>query len=67
MKKITIFIVALFWLFCLPYQLVAQPQVLVENPVFTFETIPEGVNVEHEFIIKNTGDTILHINNVLPP
>jgi hypothetical protein len=67
MKKKTIFIVALFFLFCLPYQVVAQPKVLVENPVFTFETVPEGVHVLHEFIIKNSGDTVLNILNVLPP
>ncbi|MBU8847944.1 MAG: DUF1573 domain-containing protein [Desulfobacterales bacterium] len=39
----------------------------VDNPVFTFEKVPEGVHVHHEFIIKNSGDTLLHIENVLPP
>lgn len=45
----------------------ALPVATVENPVHTFEKVPEGVNIEHEFVIKNSGDTILTIDNVLPP
>lgn len=67
LKKKTILIAILFALFCLPYQGMAQPKVLIDTPVFTFESVPEGVHVPHEFIIKNTGDTLLHIDNVLPP
>ena len=67
MKKINIIIAMLFGLFCLPYQGMAQQKVEIDNPIFTFESVPEGVHVIHEFIIKNTGDTLLHIINVLPP
>lgn len=70
-KKINIIIVVLFLVFCLAYQGLAQAEVKqkvkVDNPVFTFEKVPEGVHVHHEFIIKNSGDTLLHIENVLPP
>jgi hypothetical protein len=40
---------------------------VIDNPVFTFEAVPDGVHVTHEFIIKNAGDTLLHITNVKPP
>ncbi len=64
-KRITAAII--FLLICWPCQLLAAPKVRVENPVFTFESIPEGLFVLHEFIIKNTGDTPLIIDDVLPP
>ena len=67
MKKKTIIIAILFALFFLPHQGMAQPKVKIDSPVFTFESVPEGVLVPHEFIIKNTGDTLLHIDSVLPP
>jgi len=67
MKKKIILIGMLFVLFFLPYQSMAQQKIEIDNPVFIFESVPEGVHVLHEFIIKNTGDTLLHINNVLPP
>ncbi|MCP3876058.1 MAG: DUF1573 domain-containing protein [Desulfobacteraceae bacterium] len=65
-KKIIVFAV-FFALFFLPSQGVAKQQVWIDNPVFKFELIPEGVKVPHAFIIKNTGDTLLTITNVLPP
>lgn len=67
MKKNTIIIAIFFAVFCLPYQGLAEPIVLIDNPVYTFESVPEGEFVLHEFIIKNSGDTLLHIENVLPP
>ncbi|MCK4767626.1 MAG: DUF1573 domain-containing protein [Desulfobacula sp.] len=71
MKRINIIIVILFLVFCLAHQGLAQakvkPKVKIDNPVFIFESVPEGAHVLHEFVIKNTGDTPLHINNVLPP
>jgi hypothetical protein len=83
MKKTNIILVILFFVFCLAHQGMAQekntpeikptvksevkPEIKIDNPVFTFESVPEGVHVLHEFIVKNTGDTLLHIENVLPP
>jgi len=71
MKKKTIITAILFSLFCLAHlcmakQGMAQPKVLVDAPVFTFESVPEGVYIPHEFKIKNIGDTLLHIRNVMP-
>ena len=45
----------------------AGPKVEVDNSVFTFDTVPEGVGVSHDFIIKNSGDTLLKILKVAPP
>jgi len=71
MKKINIFLLMLFVVFCLVHQGMAQektkPEVKIDYPVFTFESVPEGVHVLHEFVIKNKGDTLLRIENVLPP
>ena len=67
MKKKIILITFIIAVFFLPQQGLAQPKVLIDNPVFTFESIPEGVNIPHAFIIKNIGDTTLHIKDVLPP
>jgi len=65
----------LFLVFSLAHQGIAQvkvkpeikPKVKIDHPVFTFESVPEGSHVVHEFIIKNKGDSLLTINNVLPP
>jgi len=44
-----------------------KPEVKIDQPVFVFTSVPEGVHVLHEFIIKNKGDALLRIENVLPP
>lgn len=67
MKKTNIIIAILFMLAFLAPQVAAQPKAVIDNPVFTFEAVPDGVHVTHEFIIKNMGDTLLHITNVKPP
>lgn len=72
MKKKIIGISFLFVVFCLvqPYLFQlgwAQPIATAIDPVYTFETVPEGTRVTHEFVIKNTGDTLLTIIDVLPP
>ncbi len=83
MKKINIILVILFIAFCLVHQGMAQetvkldvqpgvkpevkPEVKIDQPVFVFTSVPEGVHVLHEFIIKNKGDALLRIENVLPP
>lgn len=67
MKKTNIIISVLFVLVFLASPAFAQPKAVIDNPVFTFEAVPDGVHVAHEFIIKNVGDTLLHITNVKPP
>ncbi len=66
--KRSIFIAVIFIVFwCMPYNALAVQKVEVVNSVFTFDPVPEGVHVSHEFIIKNTGDVMLNILSVLPP
>lgn len=67
MKKKLIITAILLALFCLPHPGMTQPGLLIKDPVYTFKMVPEGTLVPHEFIVKNTGDTLLHIENVLPP
>jgi len=67
MRKTNIIIAVLFVLSFLVSQAAAQPKAEINNPVFTFEAVPEGMHVSNEFIIKNVGDTLLHITNVKPP
>ncbi len=67
MKQKMSIVIVFFVLFFLTHQGLAQPKIFIDNPVFTFESVPERVHVSHTFIIKNTGDTLLHIDNVLPP
>ncbi len=45
----------------------AAPRAELVNPVFTFDPVPDGQPLTHEFIIKNTGDAPLNILSVLPP
>lgn len=45
----------------------AGPKVQVDQPVHTFESIPEGKHVSHTFIVKNSGDAVLNITGVKPP
>ncbi|MDA3918621.1 MAG: hypothetical protein PF690_16855 [Deltaproteobacteria bacterium] len=67
MRKINIVIAVLFILSFLAYQAAAQPKAVIDNPVFSFEKVPDGVHVSNDFIIKNMGDTTLNITNVKPP
>ena len=67
MRKTIISIIVLVIAACFPLFAVAGPVVLVESPKFVFEEVPEGVRVDHEFVVKNIGDADLEIKNVLPP
>ncbi len=67
MKKIAMIIVICAVMFFLPCLAMAKPNVVIDQSVFTFESVPEGESVYHEFILKNAGDTLLTITNVVPP
>jgi len=67
MKKVlmipTVFLaVVLFGLPC-----GATPKAVPVDAVFEFTSLPEGENITHVYIVRNTGDTDLNITNVLPP
>jgi hypothetical protein len=42
----------------------AQPSIQVKELVFDFGEILEGTEVEHEFIVRNTGTADLNIERV---
>lgn len=42
----------------------AAPELSVEKGTFDFGTITQGKKVPHEFVIKNTGDSVLQIRQV---
>ena len=67
MKKKTILMAVLLLALASPCLLIAQQKAEISNPVFTFDPVPEGVHVDHTFIVKNTGDTVLKIEKVSPP
>jgi hypothetical protein len=45
----------------------AAPRAVLVDAVFEFSPLPEGEKIHHEFIVRNTGDTVLNIIKVLPP
>ena len=67
MKKINIILGILIMMSLMISQAMAQPKALIENSVFAFAPIPEGLHITHEFKVKNIGDSLLHITNVKPP
>ncbi len=67
MRKICFTAAALILLSCFVNLAWAKPVAVVENTVFVFDSVPEGVQVAHNFTIRNSGDTTLHITGVRPP
>lgn len=45
----------------------AAPKAVLLEPVFTFNPVPEGMGLSHEFIVRNQGDEPLDILDVIPP
>ena len=67
MKKHLFLSILFVLLIVSPQVCLSAPKVELVNPVFTFEPLPEGQALTHEFIIRNTGDAPLNILSVLPP
>ncbi len=67
MKKILLIVAGLMAAVFLPGWVAADPVAVVESPVYTFESVPEGVKIHHAFVIKNSGDVDLKIENIVPP
>ena len=44
----------------------AAPKIVAVQPEYTFDPVPEGTKVTHDFIIKNEGTATLEITNVKP-
>ena len=67
MKKIFIILMVFSFGVLLALPCSATPKAAPVNSVFEFSSLPEGEKIIHDFIIRNTGDTLLHITHVLPP
>jgi hypothetical protein len=59
-------IILLLQVFCFTCAALAQPHVSADTPVFNFGTLKQGKIVRHTFILKNTGNQPLIINDVDP-
>ncbi len=42
----------------------AAPVAVLESPSYDFGSVYEGIDVVHDFIVKNTGDADLEIKSV---
>jgi rhodanese-related sulfurtransferase len=62
MKRVVI--LTLIAVMALGVTLVAAPKIAVDNAVYDFGTVLEGVFVTHKFILSNVGDEPLTITNV---
>jgi hypothetical protein len=45
---------------------VAAPRLDILNPIFEFDTIPQGKQLEHKYILRNIGDEELQIQRIVP-
>lgn len=44
----------------------AGPIMLIEEKIFDFQDVEEGTLLEHDFVVKNKGNTPLIIKRVAP-
>lgn len=43
-----------------------QPRAVVDEPIFDAGKLDKGAEINHDFVIRNTGDTVLRIEEVRP-
>lgn len=51
-------------LFLFPLLLHAEPSVKLDGSTYEFDPVPEGTQIEHSYVIQNTGDAPLHIHKI---
>jgi hypothetical protein len=67
MKPYSVFLMAFLALVLSALPCAAAPVAEPVKPVFEFSPLVEGQKISHTFVIRNTGDTVLNILDVLPP
>jgi len=67
MKKLSSILIIFFAVILFTLPCAATPKATFPEPVFEFDSLPEGEYITHEFIVRNEGDTMLTIINVFPP
>ncbi len=40
------------------------PIALIAKPVFTFNPVPEGKEITHDYLIENKGNSVLNIEKI---
>lgn len=43
---------------------IKEPIALIAKPAFTFNPIPEGKKITHDYLIENTGNSVLNIEKI---
>jgi hypothetical protein len=65
MKRKFMFIFSLLAAFACSIAVAAdEPVAFAPEGIYTFESVPEGTKITHEFIIQNKGTAPLNIENV---
>jgi len=49
-----------------PAEATGQPRAVVDEPIFEAGKVDKGGDINHDFVIRNTGDTVLRIEEVRP-
>ena len=55
------------WLILTPLICMAGQKLQIDDPVYRFQSISEGIPVSHTFKLKNIGDAALIIKKIIPP
>jgi hypothetical protein len=66
-KTILSLLILTAWLILTPLICMAQQKLEIDDPVYRFQGIAEGIPVSHTFKLKNIGDAPLIIKKVAPP
>jgi hypothetical protein len=66
-KSIISMVILTLWLILTPFICMAGQKLQIDDPVYRFEGIAEGIPVSHIFKLKNIGDAPLIIEKVRPP
>ena len=60
-------IIAVAWVLFAGQSAWAAPKAMVPKKIHEFEKVPEGTKINHTYVIKNQGDSVLNVLKVSPP
>jgi hypothetical protein len=43
---------------------IKEPNAFIAKPVFTFNPVPEGKKITHDYLIENRGNSVLNIEKI---
>lgn len=62
---LSVFSFSVFFLF-LPFYALAEPRLQIENQIYDFDVVSEGTAIEHDYLIRNIGDSVLEVQKIVP-